>query len=253
MTFDALRLSTGLLSVLPVGRIADVTPTTAGRAMVLGPLAVLPLAVVAGAVFAAGAAVGLPALLVGLLVVGALVLGTRALHLDGLADTVDGLGVGPDRERALMVMRRGDVGPMGVVALVLVLGLQAAALTALPPTVGGGAAVGLIVCGSRTVLVLLCRRGVPAARLDGLGAMVAGTVARGPAVLVGCTGVTLTLAAAAAMGRPWWQGLMAAALAGIVVLVLLAHVLRRLGGVSGDVIGAAVEAAFTALLVGLAA
>ena len=68
---------------------------------------------------------GLPPLAVGLLVVGCLALGSRALHLDGLADTVDGFGAGWTAERSLMVMRRGDVGPMGVVALIVVLGLQA--------------------------------------------------------------------------------------------------------------------------------
>ena len=48
--------------------------------------------------------------------VAVLAFGTRAMHLDGLADTVDGLGSGWDRERALAIMARGDVGPMGVVA-----------------------------------------------------------------------------------------------------------------------------------------
>lgn len=253
MAFDALRLSAGLLSVLPVGRLGDVTPAAAGRAMVLAPLAVVPLALLSSVVFATGSVAGLPGLVVGLLVVGALALGTRALHLDGLADTVDGLGAGWDRERALTVMRRGDSGPMGVAALIVLLGLQAAALTALPPTVAGALAVLLLVCASRSALVLVCRRGVPAARPDGLGATFAGTVAPGPAVLVGLAGIALTVVAAAAAARPWWQGVIAAGLAGVIALILLAHVRRRLGGVSGDVMGATVEAAFTALLVGLAA
>ncbi len=252
MALEALRFSAGLLSVLPVGRIPEATPRLAGRAMMLAPVAVVPLGVCAGVVVAVGGATGSPALVVGLLIVGALALGTRALHLDGLADTVDGLGTGWDRERARAVMRRGDVGPMGVAALVLALGLQAGALAALPPTPRGALAVVLAVCASRTALVLACRRSVPAARPDGLGAMVAGTVTTVQALLVGLAGVALLVAAAVAAGRPWWQGLLAAALAGAVVLALLAHVRRRLGGVSGDVMGACVEAAFTTLLVGLA-
>ena len=53
---------------------------------------------------------------------------SRALHLDGLADLADGLTSGHDRERSLEVMRRGDTGPAGAAALVLVLGLDAACL-----------------------------------------------------------------------------------------------------------------------------
>ena len=94
--------------------------------MIIAPLAVLPVALGRGDRRAgwprwpAG-----PVWCVGLSVVAVLAVGTRALHLDGLADTVDGFGSGWDRERALAVMRRGDIGPMGVTALVLVLGLQA--------------------------------------------------------------------------------------------------------------------------------
>ena len=71
-------------------------------------------------------AAGLPELVVGLLVVGTLALGSRGMHLDGLADTVDGLGSGWDRNRALKIMRRGNTGPMGAAALVIMIGLQAA-------------------------------------------------------------------------------------------------------------------------------
>ena len=49
---------------------------------------------------------------------------TRGLHLDGLADTFDGLGATGSRERALAIMKRGDIGPMGAVALIVVLALR---------------------------------------------------------------------------------------------------------------------------------
>ena len=235
---DALRWSVGLLSVVPAGRLPELTPRTAGRAMVLAPLAVLPLGVVAGLVLAGAGAVGLPGLVAGLLVVGALALVTRAMHLDGLADTVDGLGAGWDRERALTVMRRGDVGPMGAIALVVVLGLQAAALAALPATWSGALAVLLLVCASRGALVLVCRRGVPAARPDGLGWLVTGSVGPVGVVVVCLASAALVVAAALVTDRPWWQGMAAAGLAGLVVAALVPHVVRRLGGVSGDVMGA---------------
>ena len=110
---------------------------------------------------------GLPSLAVGLLVVGGLALGSRALHLDGLADTVDGFGSGWTAERSLMVMRRGDVGPMGVVALIIVLGLQAVSIGELIQSAPGALLVGAAVCCSRT-LCLTCVRGVPAARVTAL-------------------------------------------------------------------------------------
>ena len=253
MTLESLRLAGGFLSVLPVRPVPDPGPRTVSRAMVLAPLAVLPLALLAGLVWGAATAAGLPGLVAGLLVVGTLALGSRAMHLDGLADTVDGLGASWDRARALEVMRRGDVGPMGAVALIVVLGLQAAGLGALPRGAWGAAAVVLIVCASRSVLVLACRRGVPAARPDGLGRVVASSV--GPVGLTVGTVLLLILGTASGVvtGRPWWLGLLAAVLAGTVVLGLVGHAVRRLGGISGDVLGAAVEAALATLVIVLAA
>ncbi len=253
MALEPLRLAGGFLSVLPVRPVPEPGPRTVSRAMVAAPLAVVPLAALSGLVWWAAAAAGLPGLVGGLLVVGALALGTRAMHLDGLADTVDGLGASWDRARALEVMRRGDVGPMGAVTLVVVLGLQAAGLAAFPRGASGAVAVLLVVCASRGVLALACRRGVPAARPDGLGRVVAGSVGRvgvGVAVL---TLLVLGAGAALAAERPWWQGLLAAVLTLVVVLALVAHAVRRLGGISGDVLGATVEAAFATLVVVLAA
>ena len=253
MALEALRLAGGFLSVLPVRPVLDPAPRTVSRAMVLAPVAVVPLAALAGLVWWAASAAGLPGLVGGLLVVGTLTLGTRAMHLDGLADTVDGLGASWDRARALDVMRRGDVGPMGAVALVVVLALQAAGLAAFPAGWAGAAAVALVVCASRGALALACRREVPAARPDGLGRVVASSV--GPLGLT--AGVLLLLALATGAGllaaRPWWQGLLAGVLAVAVVVGLVAHVVRRLGGISGDVLGASVEAAFATLVVVLAA
>ena len=124
----------------------------------IAPLAVLPLAVAVALRGWLGRTAGLPGLAVGLLVVGGLALGSRALHLDGLADTVDGLGSGWSAERSLMVMRRGDIGPMGVVSLIVVLGLQAASIGQLIQGASGALLVGVVVCCSRAALCLTCTR-----------------------------------------------------------------------------------------------
>ncbi len=237
--------------MLPTGAVT-VDRATAGGAMLLAPVAVVPLALVVAGVASAGPALSLPPSAVGLLVVATLALGTRALHLDGLADTVDGLGAGWDRDRALEVMRRGDVGPMGVVALVLVIALQAVAAGSLVTGSAAALGLGVLVCCSRAALAVVCRAGVPAARPSGLGAAVAGTVPVAAAVAtwlgVGALlGGTWVLLGGSALGGVLTG---AAALAGAVAVVAWCR--RRLGGVTGDVMGAAVEVTLTVLLLGAA-
>lgn len=218
--------------------------------MLLAPLAVLPLAVLAGAVRWLAAELDWPRAVVGLVTVATLALGTRALHLDGLADTVDGLGSGWDRERALEVMRRGDVGPMGVVALVLVLGVQAGVIGDLAEGWASALAVAVLVCCSRAVLSVVCVQGVRAARPAGLGAAVAGSVPIRWAVLT-----WLVVGSALALLWPLLSageldGVLVALVALVVVAALVAWCVHRLGGVTGDVMGACVEVALTVMLLG---
>ena len=255
MTADPLRLALGTLTAVPVRPPSRLDAVTAGRAMVLAPVACLPLAVLAGAVCGVGALLPVPPLVVGALAVGALALGSRGLHLDGLADTADGLASSYDRERALAVMRSGDVGPMGAATLALVLLAQAASMQQLVSDGGWlaavGPAVGVVL--SRAVLVLVCARGVRPARPEGLGAAVAGSVGRVPAALVLAGSAVVGALALAAVDARWWAAPAALAAAAAACAVLLARCLRRLGGVTGDVMGACVEAALTAALVVLAA
>ena len=245
---DALRLSVGTLTIVPSGAITEIDRRTAARAMIIAPLAVLPLAAAVVLVGWLGRTAGLPSLAVGLLVVGGLALGSRALHLDGLADTVDGFGSGWTAERSLTVMRRGDVGPMGVATLIIVLGLQAVSVGELIQGLPGALLVGAAVCCSRVALCITCVRGVRAARGDGLGVAVAGSVPRVAAA--GCW-----LAVLLVMGWAAWlsghgvvNGVAAAVAAAAIVGALVYRCVRRLGGVTGDVMGAAIEVAFTVMI-----
>lgn len=216
--------------------------------MIIAPLAVIPLAMVAAAVSYVGVLLGLPVLVTALLILATMALGSRAIHLDGLADTVDGLGVSWDRERSWAVMRSGDVGPMGVVALLLVLGLQAVALGEIVTRPAGPLQVAVLICASRGALALACVRGLPAARPDGLGAAVADSVPRWAVAAVWLL-ITLALFALALPAwRLWWVPLTQVVLALIAAMIILVHCRRRLGGVTGDVLGATVELTFTALL-----
>jgi adenosylcobinamide-GDP ribazoletransferase len=247
----AARLAVGLLTIVPAGAV-DPNRRTARDALLLSPLIGTALGLVAWAVGATVAALGLGPLVAAAAAVAALAVATRALHLDGLADLADGLGSGRPSTAALEVMRRSDAGPFGVVTLVLVLLVQVAALARAwelelaGPTLLIGCATG------RLALLWACRTGVPAARPDGLGALVAGTVPVLAAALVTGVVVAASTAWGAATGVPQPVAFAVAVLAGLTCAALLQqHAVRRLGGVTGDVLGALVETATTASILAL--
>jgi adenosylcobinamide-GDP ribazoletransferase len=231
--------------VLPV-RVAgaDVARAAAG-ALRWAPVVGALLGAVAGALLAGLAALGVPA--AGLLAVGFLALVTRGMHVDGLADTADGLGCYGPPERALRVMREGGVGAFAVVTLVVALGVQAAALTELT---AHPAAVALAAATGRAGFAWCARRGVAAARPGGLGAAVAGSQ---PVWVAPLWWVVLAAVGVVVVPGRVWQGPLAVAVAAALVVGLSAHTRRRFGGVTGDVLGAANELAVTAALAVLAA
>jgi adenosylcobinamide-GDP ribazoletransferase len=241
-------MAIGTLTALPVPAPRVIDRRVAGGAMVLAPLAAVPLAVPSGLIVWGGQAIGLFPVATAGLAIGAVALGSRGLHLDGLADTADGLGASYDRERALDVMRRGDSGPTGVATLVLVLIIQCGALAG-AISVGHGivAAVAGVIVG-RCVLPMCCARGVPSARPSGLGATVAGSV---PVPLAALVFVLAAAVAGLAPGFPWWRGVLAVAAGCLAAGVLLMRCVRRLGGITGDVLGACVEVSTAAALIAL--
>ena len=154
---------------------------------------------------------------------------TGALHHDGLADAADGLLPHMDRDRRLAVMREPDVGAFGVVAVVAAMLLLTSGLTALEPapTLLAG-----LWCASRTTMAVVTRV-VPYARSEGIASAFLG----GSPVAVGLLGAGLaTLLAVVAID---WQGAVAVActFAAGGSVVLLAR--SRIGGFTGDVLGAA--------------
>jgi adenosylcobinamide-GDP ribazoletransferase len=233
------RLALGTFTVVPVS-CRRVDRAVAGVAMGLAPLVGAALGAASGLVLLVVRLAGAPPLVAGTAAVAAGALLTRGLHLDGLADTADALGSYRPAATALEIMKRPDIGPFGVAALVLVLLLQAAASAELAVRSWPAALAALITAGAagRLATAWACRRGVPAARPDGLGALVAGTV--GPLALFAGTAAVGAIALAAVPGRPW-QGPLAVVAALAVALLLVRHAVRRLGGITGDVLGALIE------------
>lgn len=255
----------GLVSALSLFSVCPVPSRHAGAPV---PRAVLWLPVV-GVLLGAAAMVpalavwrggghGAP-LLAAAVVVSVLALLTRGLHLDGLADLADGLGSRRPAAQALAVMKQPDIGPFGVVTVVLALLLQVCALGAVfaaGSRADGLVAVILAAATGRVAAVQAAGTGVPIARGDGFGALVAGTVSR-PARVIST--VVLLLAAIAASLLTGTSGLLAASSGAAAALglggawLVRLHAVRRLGGVTGDVFGALVEIAATTCLIGLAA
>jgi adenosylcobinamide-GDP ribazoletransferase len=247
---DGLRLAVSLLTVVPV-RAGRVDRESARWAMTLAPVAGLVVGGVAALVLAVSGWLGFGSLLAAALAVGSMAVLTRGLHLDGLADLADGLGSGRPAAEALAVMKKSDIGPFGVITLVLTLAVQVAALAEAPV-----AGVVVAALSGRLAVTWACRTGVRAARPEGLGALVAATVrpldALAAAVL---TAVAGALAALTGPGGGTRDGLLGAlaVLAGLAAsAALLRHAVRRLGGITGDVLGALVETAVTAALLVMA-
>lgn len=243
-------LAVSMFTVLPVA-VARVDRGTARVALAVVPLVGAVIGALLGLVAAGLVTVGAPALVAGLLAVGLGVAATRGLHVDGLADLADGLGVhraGEGPERALAVMKEPGVGAFAVVWLVVVLGTQAAAVGAIGArgVVDAVVAVALALALGRASFAWCARRGVPSATPSGLGALVAGTL---PAWLAPLWVVALVAAAAPVLGL---AAVAAGALVALVAAGVAGHARRRLGGVTGDVFGAVGELAGTAALVVLA-
>jgi adenosylcobinamide-GDP ribazoletransferase len=240
-----LRLAVGTLTIWPAG-MPRADRATAGWAMTLAPLVGLLLGLVAAAVATLAGFLVSP-LLAAALGLGSLAVLTRGLHLDGLADLADGLGSGRPAEQALDIMKRSDIGPFGVVTLVFTLLVQASAASE-----AGPAALVLACVTGRLAVTWACVEGVPPARPGGLGAMVSGTVRQSTAITVTAAVAVSALVLGLLSGEPVTYPLAVAAGLGA-AWAIQAHATRRLGGITGDVLGALVEIAAATVLVVCAA
>ncbi|GAC69503.1 adenosylcobinamide-GDP ribazoletransferase [Gordonia soli] len=263
----AVHVALSWLTVVPLPYPRGEMDRRIGGAVIAAtPVVGVLLGAVAAAVAAGLSHTDLPSALIGVLLMIILAGGTRGMHLDGLADTADGLGCYGPPQRVAEVMRSGSVGPFGVVAIVAVLGVQWTGFAALVDD-HRYYEIALAVAVGRLAAVVGCRRGLTPAHADGFGSLVAGTQRASVAVwTLGAVGAALLVGLPALAGsppsgspQPTTGFAIADALTAVVaVLVVVAvawqvtrHSARRAGGLTGDVLGAVIEIGTAIMLIGL--
>ncbi len=234
----------GLLTRLPVpGGGGAVRPGDAWA----WPVAGLAVGCVGGLAGAAALGLGLPAPLAAGLCLGALILATGGLHEDGLADTADGLWGGGTPDRRLEIMRDSRIGSYGTLALVVVTGLRWQALATLAAAGGAALVAGVIVAGAAgRAPMAAVMAALPPARSDGLSRLVGQ-----PPTAAAWGGAAIAAGAALIL----WPGAVPALLllCPLPALWLGGLARRRLGGQTGDVLGATQQLSETVALAVLAA
>lgn len=220
----------GLLSRLPVPVDPDRAAARGGRAAWAWPVAGAVIALIAGLVGVVLIAAGAPPALAAGIVLAVQVIITGAMHEDGIADSADGLWGGWERERRLEIMKDSWIGAYGVLALILSLGLRWTALAAIAASGSLLAAVLAAAMLSRAAMAALMTA-LPLARPGGL----ARAVGAPPVV---ASGVAAGIAVVAAMVLLGWLGLLAALWVAVIAIGWGAIAKAKIGGQTGDILGA---------------
>lgn len=231
------------LTRLPVGSVAKPVPSIAAARWAFPLVGVLVGAIV-GAVAGAAGLLGLPPLVGGFLAVAAGLFATGALHEDGLADCADGFWGGRDPDRRLDIMRDSRIGTYGTLALILSVALRAIAIAALAVPFWSIVAVAIL---SRYAMVVALER-LPAARPDGLGATAAERGSRGHSASLTAAAALLIIALTIGLGA-----LAVALVMALATWLVMRTALRKIGGQTGDVLGATQQIAEISGLVAVSA
>ena len=226
-----LKVAALFLTRFPIRLDGTATMRDLAAAVYAFPLVGAAVGLLGGLAFAVATWLGLPSLPAALLAIVAMLLATGALHEDGLADTADGLGAGTDRARALEIMGDSRIGSFGALALLLSV---LARLIALAPMWDPREVTLVLVAAGMTsralmpVVMLL----QPSARAEGLAAA-AGT----PQPLRVMLGAFLAIAGAVLL-LPLPMAVTALAASAVIALAFAAWLGNRLGGCTGDTLGA---------------
>jgi adenosylcobinamide-GDP ribazoletransferase len=200
------------------------------RAIWAIPLAGAAVGLVGALVYALAHWFAVPPLAGAALVVAATFMATGGLHEDGLADTADGLGGGPTRERKLEIMRDHQIGTFGASALILSFLLRSGAIASLAPASTTAALVAAHAA-SRAILPIFMWI-VPRARSDGLS-VAAGDVPPMSALIAVILGLIILVLGLGVMG-----GVYATLLLIVTMITLASLALHHIGGQTGDILGA---------------
>jgi len=233
-----VRRALAFLTPLPVGTVAPPDRRTLAWFPVVGAL----IGTALGGVWWGAERIWPVPVAAGLVVAADLAL-TGMLHYDGLMDSADGLLPHLTRERRLAVMREPDVGAYGVAIAVVVIGLRFATLASMQPSV---LLLAGIWCASRTTMAVISGA-LPYVREEGLASRVVGNAWRP----IGLYGLIASVSLGAFAGGRLREAAVASVFAGALVVALLAR--RRIGGFTGDVLGAAGVVGETVALVAAAA
>nr|WP_249810432.1 adenosylcobinamide-GDP ribazoletransferase [Bradyrhizobium sp. 157] len=236
-----LRIGVSFATILPFGPSTAVDDGEVTRATWSLPVTGLLVGLVGSAVYGVVYAVGLTSGPAAMLALASTVIVTGALHEDGLADAVDGLGGGRTRERKLEIMRDSRIGTYGACALFISLILRWSALAA--------------IAAPRSVMIALllahaaARAGVPTfmafvppARPDGLSARAGQPTPQGAAVALGLGALIL------ALGFGTGKAILAVALLALIGLMTARLAIKQIGGQTGDILGAFEQLGETAIL-----
>lgn len=221
------------LTRIPVNIQIEIEEDDFGKGVVFFPLVGLIIGAVSGSIyyvfsrFSYGLVPIIFSMLSGVLITG-------ALHIDGLADTCDGIFSARNKERMLEIMRDSRIGTNGAIAIIFDFMLRIAILNLFNEK---QALLAILVAPivSRTLTAIIIYTSTYARAEGGLGKLFIGKVSLGVASLAVAIGLVLTYIS---LG---FYGLIAFILSLIVVIIFRAHVYSKIGGITGDVLGAANE------------
>jgi len=168
------------------------------------------------------------------LTLGCLALLTRGLHLDGFADTIDGFAAGGPKEKILEVMRDSRIGAFGVVGLILLIGAKYLALDQITGPSIPGSLILMTVMG-RNSMVWVCFRSPYARTGEGLAKPFAENLTSREMILSSASAIAMGLMVGGLEGVLAFIGI------GLFSLAFRLFFLRKLNGITGDVLGAANE------------